>query len=166
MRPAKICSDSRATTSSSVSGILPVLSGTRQAASCCFSTPRSRRRAGLGESGIGLGQFGQRSVSLAQITSARPSISLPVLRSGLGDGFLGPLALRFVREDATPGRSTEMQFRLPGGTSINPLALWVLLPGGFPRRRSAHSHAMPPSSSIPDRYRVTHGLFPSTAHRR
>ncbi len=58
----------------------------------------------LGESGMGWGLFGQRSVSLAQITSARPSISLPVVRSGLGYGFLGAASapLRAGRRDPRP----------------------------------------------------------------
>ena len=170
MRPAKICNDSRATTSSSRVWNLP---RSVRHASCrlvlLLHTPQSAAGRLGGESGIGWGHFGQRSVSLAQITSARPSISLPVVRSGLGDGFLGPLALRFVREDATPGRSTEMQFRPPEGDvnqTSGPLGVaskWLSkAPAGtLACHATVVIYSRPVQSTV-----VTHGLFRSTAHRR
>ena len=56
-----------------VSGIFPVLSGTRHAASCCFSTPRSRRRAGLGGN---LGSAGAISGNAASRSPKLPVLAL------------------------------------------------------------------------------------------
>ena len=116
MRPAKICNDSRATTSSSRVWNLP---RSVRHASCrlvLLLHTRSRRPAGLGGN---LGSAGAISGNAASRSPKLPVLALQLAYQSFVRAWVmgswGPLALRFVREDATPGRSTEMQFRPPGG---------------------------------------------------
>jgi len=134
------------------SGILPVLSGARHAA---------RREQGRSTHGrwlqpphpaIGDGQaptFGGSPADQIAATMLPPELAWHVVLAvgTVEDGVLEPLVCSAVREDATPGRSTEMQVRRSRrhvNQSSPPASLFLRA-----RRR--------PLSSIPDRYEVTHG---------